>query len=463
MRSLTLAEIVTAAGASVSAAVDSSAGVLRIATDSRSIRRGELFWALTGDRFDGHEFVADALAAGAVAAVVSREVAGGGPLVRVRDTRRALGDLAAWYRQDSPAQVIGITGSVGKTSTREAVYAVLRQRSSGIRSRQNFNNEIGVPLTLLELEPEHEFAVIEMGASGPGEIARLAQISQPELGVLTAIGPAHLEGFGSLEGVAAGKAELVRALGRDGTAVLNADDALVQAIGERADCRVVWFGTGATRRSLDVQGHDIDLLGERVAFRVDGGPRVELRAAGRHQVLAALAAVAVARQRGMHEEQIREGLAQYRPPPMRCEVEHWAGVTVINDTYNASPQSMSAALDLLGGWRTPGRRVLVCGDMKELGPTAPDHHRQLGQEIARRRSIDRCIAVGPLSEQLVSAARIDGMAGDAVMHCESADQAVELLGRTLRAGDVVLLKASRAMHLERAIQGLRTYLERNGA
>jgi UDP-N-acetylmuramyl pentapeptide synthase len=202
-------------------------------------------------------------------------------------------------------------------------------------------------------------------------------------------------------------------------------------------------------------GHEIEASGEAVSFRFDGGPRVTLNAAGRHQVYAALAAVAVGRLFGMADSEITTGLESYRPPPMRCQVERLGDVTVINDSYNASPQSMQAALDLLAGWPTAGRRVLACGDMKELGPQGPHLHRQLGEQIARRGRIDRCVAVGPLSEHAVREARAAGMDAEFVTHCESTQQAAGVLRRIVRRGDVVLVKASRAMRLEQMIEPLR--------
>ncbi|MBI3462769.1 MAG: hypothetical protein HY000_06875 [Planctomycetes bacterium] len=479
MRSLKLGEIAASIGAaSVDPAV-ASVEARGVATDSRQIRSGALFWALIGERHDGHEFVGQALAAGAIAAVVSRGFVGEGPLLRVPDTKRALGQFAAWYRRSWSGTVIAVTGSVGKTSTREAIYAVLSQRWPGVRSIKNFNNEIGVPLSLLQVGPEHEFAVMELGASGPGEIARLAEIAGPQIGVLTAIGPVHLEGFGSLEGVARAKSELIAALGDTGTAVLNADDPWVRVIGDTARCRVAWFGTGQrvqgsgfrvqgsefkVQRSMfsvqssDVWGHSIEVAGETVSFRFGGGRRVTLQAPGRHQVYAALAAGAVGRCLGMDDEEIAAGLESYRSPAMRCQVERLGEVTVINDAYNASPPSMWAALDLLGNWQTEGRRVLVCGDMMELGPAEVHWHRRLGQEIAQRRWLDRCVAVGPLSAKVVEEARRTGMSPGSISHCDSAGQACVVLKQIVRDGDVVLVKGSRAMQLEDTVQGLREWL-----
>jgi UDP-N-acetylmuramoyl-tripeptide--D-alanyl-D-alanine ligase len=429
--------------------------VSRITIDSRDVRTGDLFWAIVGERFDGHDFVPQALAAGATAAVVHRDVAANGAMVRVVDTRTALGRFAAWYRQTCKATVVGVTGSVGKTSTREAIHAVLSQRRACVRSIKNFNNDIGVPLSLVEVGPRHEYAVIEMGASHVGEIARLAAIARPQIGVVTAVGEAHLEGFGSVESVAAAKAELVAALGNHGTAVLNADDERVRRIGQSAECRVVWFGTQPSPLRPFTRAVEIEQSVGSVSFRIEGGPRVTLSAPGRHQVYAALAAAAVGRIAGLADRDIVAGLERYRPVEMRCQVERLGAVTVINDAYNACPPSMQAALDVLHGWATRGRRVLVCGDMKELGPRGPHFHQQLGREIARRRSVDCLVAVGPLSASIAESARAAGMDPAAIVHCGSIDEAAGVISRTVRPGDLVLIKGSRAMQLEKTLDPLR--------
>jgi UDP-N-acetylmuramoyl-tripeptide--D-alanyl-D-alanine ligase len=464
MRILTLREIAESVGAALCEAGHGSLTIERISTDSRAIRPGDLFWALPGARYDGHNFLEQAFAAGAKAAVVmaARVDAAGQsyersarPILCVEDSIRALGQFAAWYRRACTATVIAVTGSVGKTSTREAIYAVLSRRSAGVRSLKNYNNEIGVPISLLELEPQHQFAVIELGASAPGEIARLTDIAGPQIGILTAIGAAHLQGFGSMQAVVRAKSELITGLGRQGTAILNADDLEVQAVGQAARCGVLWYGTQEDPYWLFAGANQITAVGETVSFRLDSGLTIRLAAPGRHQVYAALAAVAVARWMGMCDREIAAGLEEYRPAAMRCQVERLGRVTVINDAYNASPASMGAALEMLSTWPAAGRRVLVCGDMLELGRFGPDLHRQLGEQIARRPGISRCIAVGPLSAVAISAARRAGMSGELAVHCDSVDEAAMLLNQTVRDGDVVLIKASRAMQLERVLSGLR--------
>jgi UDP-N-acetylmuramoyl-tripeptide--D-alanyl-D-alanine ligase len=467
MRKLTLAEIAASVNATPPLAADGSLTIDRVSTDSRAIRPGDLFWALPGARVDGHSFVNQAFAAGAAAAVVQVDRAPGAtsidgrpakPTLRVPDTIRALGQFAAWYRRACSATVIAVTGSVGKTSTREAIFSVLSRNWFGVRSLKNYNNEIGVPLSLLELEPSHRFAVIELGASRTGEIAALAAIAGPQIGVLTTIGAAHLESFGSMDAIARAKSELICRLPPGGTAILNADDLQIQSIGQAAKCGVLWFGTQDDPHWLFASAKHITAVGEAVTFRLDSGQPVRIMAPGRHQVSAALAAVAVGRWMGMSEREIVAGLEAYRPATMRCQVERIGRVTVINDAYNASPTSMCAALDTLSSWPTTGRRILVCGDMLELGRFGVDLHRQLGEQIARRSAIGRCIAVGPLCATTVEAARRTGMSAETIMHCDSVGRAAELLARTAGDGDIVLIKASRAMQLENVLSGLRKRL-----
>jgi UDP-N-acetylmuramoyl-tripeptide--D-alanyl-D-alanine ligase len=459
MRTVTLAEIAASVDAASFDAANGSLTIDGVSTDSRTIRPGEIFWALPGDRHDGHDFVHQAVARGARAAVVQAGRARGigvnaAPLLCVDDTKWALGQFAAYYRRTCSATVIAVTGSVGKTSTREAIYSVLSRQWVGVRSMKNFNNDIGVPLSLLQLEPAHQFAVIELGASRAGEIARLTELAAPQFGVLTSIGATHLEGFGSIEGVARAKSELIVGLGARGIAILNADDLRIQVIGQSARRGVLWYGINEDPYWLIASAKKITAVGESVTFRLDGGLMVRLSVPGRHQVYAALAAVAVGRWMGMSDREIVAGLSTYRPASMRCQVERHGRVTVINDAYNASPPSMVVALEMLSTWPVTGRRVLVCGDMLELGRYGPELHRQLGEDIARRPAISRCVAVGPMCVLLVDAARRAGMSASQIVHCETIDEVSEILSRTICDGDVVLLKGSRAMQLDRAIIGI---------
>ena len=453
MRRLKLREIAGVTGGRLVERGLDSRTINRISTDSREVRPGDLFWAIRGERYDGHTFVNESLSIGAVGAVVERSFSGSGPLLRVEDTRKALSLFARWYRKSQSATVIAVTGSVGKTSTREAIFAVLSKRWYGVQSPASFNNDIGVPISLLLLESKHDFAVIELGASGPGEIGRLAKITEPQVGVFTAITAAHLEGFGTVRRVASAKAELLHVLGTDGTAILNSDDPQLRAIGKNAKCKVVWFGTQSRSHVPDVMGHEIEARGPTVSFRCNGGPRASIAAAGRHQVYPALAAMAVGQVFGMNDMEIAGGFRTYRPPPMRCQIEQCGKITVINDTYNANPASVRAALDVLCNWPTDGRRLLVLGDMNELGTAGPRYHRSIGKEIVRRRVIDLCIAIGPLSRHTVVGASY-GNNRPILSHYTSVDDVGNRLWEILEPGDVVLFKASRAMKLEELVAGL---------
>ena len=431
--------------------------ITKIAIDSRTVSGGELFWALKGQRHDGHEFVEQALRAGAAAAVVRRDFAGPEQrdrLVAVADTLAALGRLAGWYRRRMPATVVGVTGSVGKTSTREMIDAVLKRHLPGTQSPRSYNNSVGVPLSVLQIEAEHRYAVVELGTSRPGEIAALAVIARPNIGVMTCIGEAHLDGLGDLAGVARAKGELLEALPADGTAVLNGDDPWLRQIASRAPCKVIWVGSGA---DCSLRATQVEPQGTRLRF-VAGGQRFEMPAVGRHHVQGALLALAVGGLFGLTLKQMAGALADYEGPPMRCQLAELHGVAIINDAYNANPLSMRAAVEALRDWPTDGRRVLLVGDMLELGTEARVHHERLGRVVAQSK-IDAVIAVGELSRSLIAAARSEGMSAERARHADSIADAADWLAGRLRPGDVLLVKGSRAMGMERAIDLLRAQRE----
>jgi UDP-N-acetylmuramoyl-tripeptide--D-alanyl-D-alanine ligase len=426
------------------------AGFTGVSTDSRSLEAGQLFVALEGPNFDGHAFVAAAAAGGAAGAVVSREVDGQLPLVRTDDTLIALGALAAGWRAELAPTVVGITGSSGKTTVKELTAAILAGVDDTLVTRGNLNNEIGVPLTLFRLAPADRFAVIEMGANHAGEIARLAAIARPDIGVITMAGPSHLEGFGDLDGVATAKGEMFAALGPNGTAVVNADDQYADYW--RTLCppaRIVTFGLG---EGADVTARRVEPLagpapGSRFELRLQAGAvNVELPLPGQHNVMNALAAAALAEAAGASAAQIRDGLAAVRPVAGRLVVKSGpGGCRIVDDTYNANPASVKAALDVLA--TMPGRPWAVLGDMGELGVDALALHREVGA-YARECGIERLFAVGPMSRETAAGF------GPEARHVER----VELLCATLPAmleGDVnLLVKASRMMRLEQVVDAL---------
>jgi UDP-N-acetylmuramoyl-tripeptide--D-alanyl-D-alanine ligase len=421
-----------------------------VSTDTRSLEAGELFVALEGPNFDGHEFIGSAVERGAAGAVVAREI--GAPLagIRVADTLSALGALAGAWRQTCDPTVVGVTGSSGKTTVKELLAAILSTVDQTLVTRGNFNNEVGVPLTLFRLEPGHRYAVIEMGANHVGEIARLAAIARPDVGLITMAGPSHLEGFGDLDGVARGKGEMFTALSPEGTAILNADDAYADFWRElSAHARVVCFGLGpdADVKARGVEPLKGDVPGSRFELITPAGAiDIELPLPGRHNVMNALAAAAAAQAAGAGLEQIRAGLAVARGVAGRLNLTTGPGdVRIIDDTYNANPASVTAALDVLVN--LPGRAWAVLGDMGELGPDAESLHRQIGA-AARARGVERLYALGPLSRSTAA-----GFGADAV-HCDNLEALLRRLEPELEGDVNLLVKGSRMMRLERLVEAL---------
>lgn len=429
----------------------------RVSIDSRTTLPGDLFWALRGERHDAHDFLCDARERGAVACVIteSRAAEAAGPTVIVPDTLRSLAEFACWHRRRQEALVIGVTGSVGKTTTREMIHAVLSAQFRGVRSARNFNNQVGLPLSLLEIERAHEFAVLEMGASGLGEIQRLAEIASPEVGVLTAIGLAHLTGFGSLEAIMQAKGELLECLPPSGFAVLNGDDPRVRQMAGRAFCPVLFVGEGEDNT---VRASEVRVGRNSLSFSVDRH-RYELAVAGRHHLTSALCAIAIGREVGMRPATMALGLTGFRPVPGRCSLEEIGPWTVIDDSYNANPDSMLAACRLLRDLELAGgKRLLVVGDMLELGDKAAESHRQLGRTVAEW-AIDRLLAHGPQSANVICGASSAGMNAYRLADCADLQSLLLVLDCWLEPGDAVLVKGSRGMRMERVVEWLRRRAE----
>jgi UDP-N-acetylmuramoyl-tripeptide--D-alanyl-D-alanine ligase len=433
------------------AGLDADRLMRAVSVDSRTLQPGDLFWALRGIKFDGHDFVAAALRRGALACVVDEKSASGfGPRLVVSDTQRALGDFASWYRQRWETLVIGVTGSVGKTTTREMIHAVLSVRHAGRRSRLNYNNEVGLPLSLLELESSDEYGVFEMGAARRGDIRRLCEIAHPEVGVVTPIGQAHLETFGTLEGIYEAKGELLEALPRHGFAVVAGDDDAMRALASRASCPVTFTGEGPQNQ---VRATDIEFRPGRLRFAVDC-KTYELAAPARHYLSAALCALAVAREIGMEPAAIAEGFGRFVGQPGRCTVDDGGAWTIIDDTYNANPLSMQAACLCLRDWPGTGQKLLIAGDMLELGHAAPASHRELGSWIARAR-VDRLLAFGQRAGDVSRGALIAGMKPHDVAECHELEALLAVLDCWIEPGDVVLVKGSRGMKMERVVEWLK--------
>ena len=440
-----------------------------VVIDSREAEPGDLFVALKGERADGHNFVADAFSRGAVAVLVEQDL----PLdcrvidlrpestavaqvtlpvcLRVNNTLTSLQDLSGWWRSKFNARVVGITGSVGKTSTKELVWTVLLRRFRVLRSEGNLNNEIGVPLTLLQLEPGHKRVVLEMGMYARGEIARLCELARPAVGVVTNIGPVHLERLGSLEAIAAAKAELVEALPPDGVAILNYDEPLVRAMADRARSRVLLYGLDSR---ADLWADDIESEGlEGISFQMHyrrESMKVHVPLLGRHSVHTVLRAAAVGLAEGMTWDDILAGLQDRQAQIRLVAVPGPRGSTLLDDTYNSSPASALAALNLLA--ELEGRKIAVLGDMLELGSYEEEGHRLVG-----RRAMDvveLLVAVGPRGRIIGQEASSLGMNPDRVCLCEGNQAAIEFLQETIRPGDCVLVKGSRGMKMEEIVNAL---------
>jgi UDP-N-acetylmuramoyl-tripeptide--D-alanyl-D-alanine ligase len=442
--------------------------IRHISLDSRAVRPGDLFVAIKGDRFDGHDFVATALSQGAVGAIVHDAFRFDPPALKrsakkwpafilgARDPLFAFQQLATHHRSRFDIPLVAVTGSNGKTTTKEMVASVMAHRWRILKTEGNLNNRIGVPQTLLRLTPRHEGAVIEMGVDNIGQTTRLCEIARPTMGIVTNIGPDHLEFFRSLEGSAQAKAELLDLLPPDGAAVLNFDDPYYGYLAARARCRVVSFGFSA---KADVRATDVKADGrDGTIFRLllPGKVRhtiVRIRVQGAHNVMNALAAAAVGSVLGLPGAVIAQGLSRFRPAAMRSQILVAQGVKVINDCYNANPASMKAALQLLAQ-SAPGRtKIAVLGDMLELGPGSARMHEDVGAFVAQH-GVDRLIACGLLGRSLAEGARRAGMDQTRILEVPDAAAAAAAVKDVAQQGDVVLVKASRGMKLEQVVQAL---------
>ncbi len=435
-----------------------------VGIDSRQVASGQLFFAIRGDRFDGHDFVADAIDRGAMAAVVSRpdlvppELHELGLLLLVDDTTAALGRLAAFHRRQARARVIAVTGSNGKTTTKEMIHQVLSGRRRGRGAPKSFNNAIGVPLTLLSVAPDDEYVVVEIGSNAPGEVGQLGELASPDIGVITGVAETHLEQLGSLEGVATEKASLIDHVREGGSAVLSAESELLVRLTRRRRRRAVRQVRFGRCDGVDLRATQLASGPGRVSFCLDGGQRVTIPMPGEHNVLNALAAIGVAREMGIGLTEAADRLAEFRPPPMRMEVHRWGQVTLINDAYNANPASMAAALAVLRNWPDAGRRVFVAGDMWELGTATLTKHQQLGRQIAEA-GIEVLVAVGDLADAVTQAAR-EASAAIQVEAASGIEDAADRLGQVIQPGDAILLKGSRAVGLEALVDTIRALAEK---
>jgi len=423
-----------------------------VQSDSRALRPGNAFFALRGERFDGHRFICHAVVMGARVIVVDNMPGALYPphdvaVVRVDDTERALLALAAWHRTRLHARVVGITGSYGKTTVKDMLGAILSRRAPCTIAPRSYNNRIGVALTLLAASPRDEFVVLELGTNAPGEIDELARAARPHIGVITAIAPVHTEGLGSLEGVRDAKAELIPHLPDDGLLVLNADQRLCAWLGNRFKGQVLTFGKTedasacVTRVNATLDGCSFETLGNRFA----------LRTGARYNAFNAAAALCVARELGVRPQEARAALAAMELPALRYQVRELDDVRFVLDCYNSNPQALRTAVENFVGQPANGMKVIVCGDMLELGPQSARIHRELGRELAES-GLDMLVAVGPMAAHMLAGWDSAAHATRAALHFGTTEAAWKPLQRMLQAGDSVLVKGSLRMKLETIVE-----------
>jgi UDP-N-acetylmuramoyl-tripeptide--D-alanyl-D-alanine ligase len=453
-----LADVITATQAEIRGTVSLAEPVTTVTTDSRAVRRGSLFVALQGAKHDGHDFVSQAFADGALAVLVSRIPADctwgddGPPMLLVPDTLKALQALAHWWRMQHKVEVVGVTGSVGKTTTKEVTAAVLGQKLSVLHTEGNLNTEVGLPLTLMRLRQHHRAVVLEMGMYALGDIRLLAQIAAPRIGIVTNVQASHLERMGTIERIAEAKSELPESLPPDGLAILNADDNRVRAMAQHTRAPSVLYGLSedAQVRATGSVSHGL----RGVEFRLHVGARsdqVHLPLLGLHSIHAALAAAAVATELGFNLDETAEALYKVEPSLRILVARGLNGSRIIDDTYNANPESVMAGLNLLSD--LDGRKIAVLGDMLELGSHEQPGHRMVGSRAAI--VVDLLVTVGPRMRFAADEALAGGMRPDRVIECSTNAEAVDALRRHLRPGDNVLVKGSRGMEMEEIVSAIR--------
>jgi UDP-N-acetylmuramoyl-tripeptide--D-alanyl-D-alanine ligase len=449
MKPLTIQQIRQVVGGTALSALPADLPpITAVCTDTRRMEKSSLFVALPGERFDGHHFIPQAAAGGAIAALVERtpeDVLPNVQLIQVPDTRRAMGKLARRVRAELRANVIAVAGSNGKTSTKHLIDSALCGKLRGSISPKSFNNDIGVPLSIFPADPTQDYLVLELGTNNPGEIAALTEIAQPDIAVITNVGAEHLEGLGDLMGVRQEEASVIKGLAADGMLVVNGDDRdLLEAVHHYPGQRVT-FGYNDTN---DLFASDIRCDDTGVHFNLNNSRRgVFVPLLGRHTACNALAAIAVGRKMGLREDEIIDNLSRAHGPEMRLQLRRTGGIAVLNDAYNANPNSMKAALETVAALPSPGRRIAVLGDMLELGAATERYHKELG-EFAAGCGLDFLVCVGAGGAVIAESALAAGQpAATVARYRDSATLAAEIR-HFLQDGDLVLLKGSRGVRLE---------------
>lgn len=450
MRCLTCGEIAQAACGEIVCG-SSDVQINYITTDSREAGSGMLFVPIAGERFDGHDFIKNAFEQGASAVITHKDIAPeeGKVIIRVEDTFKAFGDIAAYHKAKYKIPTVAVTGSVGKTTTKDMISGVMETTYKTLKTQGNFNNEIGVPITVLSQEKDHEAAVIEMGMSAFGEIERLASIVRPDIAVITNIGMSHIENLGSREGIFKAKMEVTKLFDEKNVLIVNGDDDYLSTL-ENDTYRIVFYGINNDKNSVyaeDIQNFGVK--GIRFTACVDGEKyQIEVNVAGEHNIYNALAAICVGRELKIPMEKIIEGIRGFKLTKMRMSVSEINGMTVINDCYNASPDSVNAALRVLKSMKSR-RRVAVLGDILEMGDYAKDAHYDLGKSVVDCGA-DMLIAVGSNAKYMAQGAKDSKMQN--VIWFENTDEANEHVSGILEKGDAVLIKASRGMHFENILK-----------
>lgn len=439
-------------------------------TDTRTIKQGALFIAIKGSNFDGHDFIEKAISKGAIGAVVSSDISPhlnslpkgemkqnlkssplkgegkgeGFVIIRVKDTVKAMGDIARSHRRKFDIPIIAITGSNGKTTTKEMSASILSVKYNILKNEGTENNFIGVPLTLLRLDSHYEIAVLELGSNHPGEIARLSEIVQPGCGVVVNAGLSHLEFFNTLDNVREEKLSLLKRLGSDSVSIVNGDDAQLVKEAKTMCAEVVTFGLGA---GCDFRAADIKEAAGGIDFTLNSGNKFHLNLLGRHNIYNALASAAAGSLYGVSEKEAAAVLKDFKLPKLRMEFIEEGGIKFIFDCYNSNPSSMAGALETIKGMDASGRKIVVAGDMLELGQAAPGLHKKIGG-LAAAAGVDILMGVGPLSGFILEGAQEEGIGGKSLFHFENSVAAAKALKDILREGDLVLVKGSRGIKME---------------
>ena len=427
-----------------------------ISTDSRKIDCGDLFIPIVGERFDGHEFINQSLEAGASACLTHKLTAPveGKTIIKVENTLKALGDIARYYRGKFKIPVIGITGSVGKTSTKEMVASVLGQRFNVLKTEGNFNNEIGLPLTIFKLDAFHEGAVIEMGMSGFGEISTLSSIARPDVAIITNIGLSHIEKLGSRQNILKAKMEILDGLSSNGLLILNGDDKLLYGMKDFLKFRTVFYGM---EDDMDYQAYNVKTIGEHgTYFEItvkNTDYKVHVPVPGVHNVYNALAAIVAGIHLNIPMDSIIKGITEFVPGKMRLNIISHNNMKIINDAYNASPQSMEAAIDVLSDIKGSGRTIVVLGDMLEMGDWAQKAHVDIGK-YAVLKGIDYILTVGENGRNIALGASNAGALRNRISSFENNKEVAKFLEGFVKPGDVILVKGSRGMKMEEIVEHL---------